>query len=86
MLGWRSSGLRPTPSIGASATRSNGGAVKSSSAAKNVAEPEQHRGRVRRDVAQAPAQQEQAERAPHREQPDPQQQRALLRGPRRGRR
>ena len=39
MLGCRSSGLRPTPSIGATATRSNGGALNSSSAAKNVPSP-----------------------------------------------
>ena len=83
MLGCRSSGLRPDAlDRGDGATRSNGGALKSSSAAKNVAEPEQHGGRVRRDVAQAPAQQEEAQRAPHRQQPEPQEQRALLRGPR----
>ena len=39
MLGWRSSGLRPLPSAGATAFRPNGVSRKTSSAAKNAAKP-----------------------------------------------
>ena len=39
MLGWRSSGLRPTPSCGTAASVPNGDAEKTSSAAKNAPKP-----------------------------------------------
>ena len=84
MLGWRSSGFSPLPSGGAFATVPNGETAKTSSAGEEGAEAQQHRRRVGRHVAQAPAHEEEHEARPQRQQPHPQQQRALLRGPRRG--
>ena len=56
---------RPAPAR----RRSNGDAVKTSSAGEEGAEAEQHGGRVRRDVAQAAAREEQDEARPERQQP-----------------
>ena len=39
MLGWRSSGFSPAPSAGAVASSANGVSLKTSSAAKNAANP-----------------------------------------------
>ena len=84
MLGWRSSGLSPAPSAGGAASVVNGDSRKTSSAAEERAEAEQHGGRVGRDLAQPAAREEQDRAAPQREQQHPQQQRALLRRPHRG--
>ncbi len=53
-------------------------------AAEERAEAQQHRRRVRRDLAHAPAREEEHEARPDRQHEEPQEQRALLRGPRRG--
>ena len=84
MLGWRSSGLRPVPSAGATGERVERRRREDEQRGEERAEAEQHGGRVRRDVAQPPAREEQHEARPQRQQPHPQQQRALLRGPRGG--
>ena len=82
-LGCSSSGSRPAPSAGGLAWSRTGWRRTPSATMKNAAEAEQHRGRVRRDLAHPAAGQEQDQARPQRQQPHPQQQRALLRGPRR---
>ena len=83
MLGWRSSGLRPLPSGGATASvserRDGEDEQRGEERRRSPAAPR----RVGRHVAQAPARRKQHEARPQRQQPQPQQQRALLRGPRR---
>ena len=60
MLGWRSSGLRPEPSGGGDGERVERVRGEHEQPAEERAEAEQHGGRVRRDLAQAPARQERA--------------------------
>ena len=85
MLGWRRSGLSPVPSSGATGEHLERRLHEDEQAAEERAEAEQHRRRPRRDLAHAPAREEEHEARPDRQHADPQQQRALLRGPRRGR-
>ena len=86
MLGWRSSGFRPTPSAGSGADRAVERRLEEhEQRGEERAEAEQHGGRVRRDLAQPVPGEEQDQARPQRQQQQPQQQRALLRGPHRGR-
>ena len=85
MLGWRSSGFSPLPSGGALRHGLERRDREDEQGGEEGAEAQQHRRRVGRHVAQAPAHEEEHEARPQRQQPHPQQQRALLRGPRRRR-
>ena len=85
MLGLRSSGSRPAPSAGAGCVCANGESKKTSSVVKNAPKPSSTLVAYGHDVAQAVARDVGRDARPDREQPDPQQQRALLRGPQRRR-
>ena len=83
MLGLRSSGSRPAPSGGTGLGLAERRVEEDEQRREERAEAEQHARRVGDDVAQAVARDEDRDARPDREQPDPQQQRALLRGPHR---
>ncbi len=85
MLGCSSSGSRPAPSTGGGAVVVERVREEDRQRGEERAEAEQHRGRVRGDLPNPPARQEQDQARPQRQQEHPQQQRPLLRGPRRGR-
>ena len=85
MLGCSSSGSRPAPSTGGVRAGRERIGQEHRQRDEERGEAEQHGGRVRGDLAHPPAGQEQDQARPHRQQEHPQQQRALLRGPRGGR-